>query len=478
MTKRVLFLFLCFFLAGTSLLMAQSEPDETDDPFKNSPFFSKPIDELIGNEKRDQPEEPDEEEKDDEGYQHRAKTRYVTRINNEGLDFGGFFESGPYTSNELYAAYPILPMVHFNRVDGVFLGIREERMQWYSYNHFFDIVNLHPTGMIGYSFGQDEWQYEAGLERYFGHKKHLILGGGIYNATSTDDYWRMGLMETSLSAVFAGYDYLDYYKQEGWGLYALARTTNYFEGGVSFNQNTFSSLEQSTDYHMFGKNDFYRPNPAVDYFFGTPVDSIDVAGLTLSAAFNPKHIILLPRFTFSLSGVMEIADPEYGISDYSYTKYLTEFISYLNFEPGAVLKYRLRAGSITGEAPEMKEFHLGGPGSLRAQPYKSLPLNSDGGNKMLLSNAEIQFGSGGYWNDGWIDLDDFYLSFFLDSGWTSYYSGENENPLDGFSEFSVSKMEHSGGIGLGTNSIRAEVAWDLNQTSRAPILWIRFNPTF
>jgi hypothetical protein len=477
MKSRILLTYLFMMLLGSVSVMAQTSSSE-EDPFKNNPFFSKPLDELLNS--KEKPDTTAQEKDHDHDSDHRGSDvrRYVHRINNEGLDFGGFFEAGPYSSNSLYASYPVMPMVHFNRVNGLFLGVREERMQWYSYNDFFDVIDLHPHGMIGYSFGQREWQYEAGLERYLGFNNRIMIGAEIYNATTTDDFWRVGLTETSFTSILAGYDYLDYYKQRGWGAYLLARSYRFFEGGVSYNQNQFNSLEVESDFWLFGKKNLYRPNPPVEIMNGEAVDTLDVGSLTFSASFNPKHILILPRFTFSLAGLMELADPGYGTSDYEYQKYTAEFISYLNIEPGAVIKYRLKAGSITGDAPVMKEFHLGGPGSLRAQPFKVLPFGADAGNRMLLSNAEIQFGSSDYWNDGWIDVDDFYISLFLDSGWTSDYTGPNTNALDGFSDFSFDKLEHSGGFGLGTNSIRGEIAWDLNNTDQAPIIWIRFNPTF
>lgn len=475
MQKRI-FLYLLILALGTVPSLAQVSSQE-DDPFKNNPFFSKPLEELLGSGEEVDTTKSNSVERNGELEQNEVK-RSVHRINNEGLDFGGFVESGPYSSNELYASYPVMPMVHFNRVNGLFLGIREERMQWYRYNDFLEIIDLHPHGMIGYSFGQDEWQYEAGLERYFGFSDRIIIGAEFYSSTTTDDYWRVGLSENSLTSFFAGYDYLDYHKQTGWGAYILARSTQYFEGGVSYNQNQFNSLDVESSFWLFGKTNLYRPNPPVEIINGNPVDTLDIGSLTFSAAFNPKQILILPRFTFSLTGLAEFAHPDYGVSDYDYQKFTAEFISYLNIEPGAIIKYRLKAGSITGDAPIMKEFHLGGPGTLRAAPFKSLPGILNGGNKMLLSNAEIQFGSSSYWNDGWIDVDDLYLSLFLDSGWTNDFTGPNTNALHGFSEFDFNQLEHSGGFGIGTNSVRAEFAWDLNNTDKTPVFWIRFNPTF
>ncbi len=472
MIKRILLLTACISLAAISVSFGQTNEE---DPFKNDPFFSKPLSELFGKD-HSTPDSTSVTEEPQES--HHGFKRYVSRINAEGIDLGGALEAGPYSSNSLYGSYPVLPMIHFNRVNGLFLGIREERMQWYNHNHFLGINNINLHGLLGYSFGQKEWQYELGLERYVGFNKRIIIGAEFYNATTTDDYWRTGLTETSLTSLFAGYDFLDYYKQKGFGAYVLLRSKRLFEGGISYNDDRFNSLNKASSFAVFGPNDRYRLNPPIEIINGMPVDTLSIASFSFSGAFNPKKLLLTPHFTFSLLGKIEVGDPGISSSDYSYTKYTAELTSYLNFEPGGVFKYRLKAGSITGDAPLMKEFQLGGPGSLRAIGLKSIPDNAQSGNKMLLSNAEIQLGSTGYNSDNWLDFSDFYISLFLDSGWANNHTGSNAKLLDGFQDFQITDLHHNGGIGLGSDSFRFELAWDLRNTSRAPVLWLRLNPTF
>lgn len=248
---------------------------------------------------------------------------------------------------------------------------------------------------------------------------------------------------------------------------------------------------QQTDWSVFGSKNNYRTNPPIEYISGAPVDTLNISSLTFAGSFNPKRLVLSDHFTFTLNGMVEMADPGIGASDYAYNKYVGEMSTFINFEPGGVFKWRLKTGAITGEAPNFKEFQLGGIGSLRALPYKSLggtggtvPIGSQGlnhyANQMFLSNAEIQFGSPSYSSSEWIDFDDFYLSLFLDSGWANYNSdlAESDNPFTDFLDFEFEDLRHNGGIGIGSSLIRAELAWDLNETDRAPVFWIRLNPTF
>lgn len=458
---RYFLLMILLLVFGVSA-MAQTKSDSTsDDLFKNDPFFSNSMDDFFNG---------------DSTINDRDHKAFVKDLNQEGLDYRNVFEAGPYNTNALYSVFPNLPMIHYNRVDELFLGIKRERMQWYPYQEFLDIPNIQLHGMIGYSTGQKNWQYTVGMEKLLGRDKHMLMGFEFHNATSTDDYWRVGLTETTFTSLLAGYDYMDYYGQKGWGMYLLFRTNRLFEGGIAFNDDRYSSLSRETNWALFGAGGRYSMNPPVDLIGGSTISDVDISALTLSASYNPKKLVLDRNIMFSISAMAEFADLGIGTSEYSYSKYGAELISFLNFEPGGIIKYRLKASGITGESPLLKQLYLGGIGTLRALPFKSL----GGGNQMLLSNLELQFGQPLLHSGDWIDFDDFYISLFLDSGWVEYdpEMTDSKNPFAGFDSFSFSDLRHNGGFGLGSNLIRGEIAWDLNHTSRAPVLWLRFNPTF
>ncbi|MDZ7693527.1 MAG: hypothetical protein U5K69_20815 [Balneolaceae bacterium] len=281
--------------------MAQSSGEQPEeDPFKNDPFFSRPLQDFFQqSSSQDSSKDPEEN-----------VTSRLRRLNDEGVDYDTFLEAGPYNSNALYANYPNLPMIHFNRVNGLFLGLKKERMQWYNDEWLLDIPSIQTHGMIGYSTAQKEWNYTIGLEKLFGRKKYMMVGAEYYKATATDDYWRVGLTETTITSLLGGYDFLDYYRQDGYGTYLVLRSRRLFEGGVSFNQTQYSSMNQQTDWALFGSGGRYRPNPPVEVLGGSAVDTLDISTLSFSGSFNPKRLILSDFFdTVSLSGVIELADP-------------------------------------------------------------------------------------------------------------------------------------------------------------------------
>lgn len=455
MAQKLLTILFLVLLPGIGFAQQSKE-----DPFKRDPFFTKSLDEFFG--AGDQSEE---------GEKIVDTERAIKRVSNTGIDLGGSFEAGPYYSNSLYSQYPNLPMIHYNRVNGLFLGIRRERMQWQHRGGFLKVQQIYPHGFIGYGTASKEWEYSIGLEKLFGEERRFMIGGEYYKATSTEDYNRTGLIENSLTSFFGAYDFMDYQKMEGFGIYSVFRTARWVEAAFSYNNDRFNSLEQNTSYSLFGRSGTYRPNSPIDLFS----DEIDLDRYSASLSFNPRNVLLTDRFTFSASLAAELADNSDSDFDYRYNKYWSTLKVFYNFEPGSILRWRMNAGGITGNAPDFKDFYLGGIGTLRGSPFKYFR-----GNQMLASNLEVQFGTPSSRAGEWIRDYNLHLLFFLDSGWTRDIPElrTGSDPTAGFKEFSFSEFQHDAGVGIGTGAFRFEVAWPLKEFESTPAFWIRLNPTF
>lgn len=467
MVKKLLFILVLSL--SSSLLYAQEESEtpkdsttvtasfeDEDDPFKESPFFSRPVHELL----REPPKDWGNKEK------VRQKKTY-RKFDDSGVDFGDLFVRDVYSAPLIYAQYPVLPMVHYNRVNGLYLGVQQERMAWHDYDFLFDIPGISITGGLGYAFALEEWQYALGLEKRIGEREYVILGAEYHNQTTTDDYWRVGVNETSITALGAGYDFLDYYKLEGYGAYALFRTRRFVEFGITYNNDDYLNLEQQTDYAFFGSASTFRPNQ--------DIDELNLKSVTLGASFNPNNLILSSVFSFNTNLLYEMADWDSFDNETEFRRVIAESELYFRLDRNTVWKTRLRAGHITGNAPLQRTFELGGVGSLRARPYKFLANN----NQYLLGNSELQFGQSG-WGDRWLDFSSFYLSLFLDSGWTQFNPDlvDGSSPFEGWGDFSLPDAFFDVGAGLGTSFARVEVAWRDANFESSPVVWIRFNPTF
>lgn len=452
-----------FYIVCISVLLSakgvNAQQSEADDPFKRDPLFTQSIDELFG---------VTDTEKAKGRTSNERKVRYMAY---RGIDLGGSIEAGPYHSSDLYSQYPNLSMIHYNRVNGLFLGLRMERMQWYRYSGFLNIPGINPHGYIGWGTASKEWEYAIGAEKRIGPKEHLMIGAEYHRGTATEDYNRVGLNETTVTSLLAGYDFLDYYKMEGFGLYTLMRTRRWLEAGFSYNRDTFSSLRANTDYSLFGKKSTYRPNPGID----SNADEIDLDIYSFSISFNPRTVLISDKFTFAAKVKAELADNKGSDQDYRFNKVLSEVKMYFSFEPGSLLSWRIQAGGISGNAPDFKQFYLGGIGTLRGSPYKMF-----NGNQMVASNLEVKFGRPSHRNGNWINEYNLHLLLFLDSGWSQMSEDlfEASNPYEKIGQFSLSDMQHDFGIGIGTGAFRAELAWPLKTFDSTPIFWIRLNPTF
>lgn len=443
--------------AGT---MAQNQEEE--DPFERDPIFNQSLDELFGRKDTTNEQEIDNQEDIDSAFQQLSRT---------GIDLGGSIEAGPYYSSDLYSLYPNLPTIHFNRVNGLFIGVRKERMQWHRYSSFLDIPQIQPHGFIGWGTASKDWEYAIGLEKIIGENRGVLIGGEFHHATATEDYKRVGLVESSLTSFFAGYDFPDYYNMKGFGFYGIVRTQRWLEAGFSYNRDTFSTLQRNTKFSLFGKSSTYRLNPPID----ENADEIDLDIYTLSLSINPRNILIANKFTMAATIKAELVENNASDQGYRYNKYFSEFRLYYNFEPGSIFRWRVQTGGITGNAPDFKNFYLGGIGTLRGSPYKIFQ-----GNQMVLSNFEVQFGRPSGYSGEWISDYNLHLLLFLDSGWAQQTPDlmDANTPFSGFGSFSISEMQHDAGFGIGTGAFRLELAWPLKTFDNSPTLWIRFNPTF
>ncbi|TVQ01212.1 MAG: hypothetical protein EA359_14155 [Balneolaceae bacterium] len=461
---RISILTLFLFLLIRPELFAQTA--DPDDPFRRDPIFTTSIDELFGRSGPDDASEVAEIDREPDDF-----NRAVRRLSITGLDLGGSFEAGPYYSSALYSQYPNLPTFHFNRVNGLFFSIRKERMQWHRNDSFLNIPQIQPHGFIGYGTASKDWEYAIGLEKLIGTNRRFMVGAEYYNATGTEDFRRVGLVESTVTSFLAGYDYLDYHKMEGFGIYSVFRTRRWLETSFSYNATNYSTVFQNTRYSLFGYASTYRPNPAIDEL----TDEIKLDTYSISLSLNPRKVLITNYFTASGNVVAELADNGQSDEDYRFNKYRADATVYYNFEPGSVLKWRVQAGGITGNAPDFKDFYLGGIGTLRGSPFKFFK-----GNQMLASNIEVQFGRPSRRAGEWIRDYNLHLLFFLDSGWVRDIEelAGSGNPFKGLNQFSFKDLQHDAGVGIGSGVVRFELAWPLRTFDSTPVFWFRLNPTF
>ncbi len=408
-----------------------------------------------------------EEKNDYRRNRYNKQNKYNYYYSNDGIDheFDFFSQIGPNPA--VYGFSPSIQAIHYNRVNGLFLGLDTEFDDFV--HDFTDDYDLEVQALAGYSFGQEEWQYQIGLEKPIGRR--LRLGADYHNVTATDDYWRSGLSENSVSSLIAGYDYHDYYKSEGYNIYGSFRLFRSTYLGASYGADTFNSLEAVTAYNIFGDGNIYRSNPAIDANF----DELFHQSAGFSLNMNPKLYNITRNVSTSLEVRGEIGNLTKTSNDFLFNKYIVQSRSVFRLARSTFLRWRVMGGAITGSAPDFKQFTLGGIGTMRASQYKSMQ-----GNAMVLSNLELVFGRNTDFDLGFIDIDGFYISLFMDSGWSEFNSDllDTTDPLIAFDNFAFSELNHNAGIGIGSDKLRFEFAKPISDKGGFSAFWIRLNPTF
>lgn len=449
--KKIILVLLLISIGSNYAIGQVVEPPE-DDPFADDPFFNKPLKdwfstELIADRMRRRSERIFKENNIDEGY--RDLTGFGV---NDGI-------------NELSKLNPYL---RFNRVEGLYLGIHVNDLLEWDRDADFKLF-----GSAGYAFGREDWLYTIGAERYIGFSRDFKIGFTHYNITDSEDTWRTGWVENSLSSFFAGYDFMDYHDRQGTQFYAVLRQGRWMEFSLAFMDDSYSALSRNTRYSMFGKKSTYRDNPLIEEGHIRMV----MAGFQV----NPTHRLVSPNFAISADVYAELAGSFLG-TDFAFNRIEAEARSTLRLDETAIVKSRLRAGAIQGTAPDFKRFTLGGISSLRATEFKSIS-----GDYMLLLNNELFLGKrvGSRSDRGWrqemTDQDNLRLVLFADMGWTNLGS-KNAVSLSSdnstFSDFRLTDVIIDVGVGVNFSTFRVELAWPSNQLSGTPAVWVRLNQTF
>lgn len=426
------------------------EPEQGDDPFADDPFFTKPLKDWFGTEE----------------IKERVRRTSDRIIVDRGIDEGSRDITGLAEGAGINKLNVVNPWFRYNRVEGAYLGFSiDERLRWGSRK------DLRGFGSLGYSFGREEAQYSFGVERFFGYSRKLIFGVSYHKLIDSEDKWRVGDMENTVSALFAGFDHLDYFESQGIQVYTIVRLGDWVEQTLAYQDHEYKALQNVTRYSMFGKKSTFRENPTFD--------EGRAQAIIFGTSFNKRERALTPLFMMSGDILVELSDASTVKTDYDFRRYQAEIRTAFRIDHTALLQNRFRAGAITGNSPDFKEFSLGGISTLRARPYKYLT-----GTHMMLFNSELHLGRkvGNRHNkdrfDTAIDINNLKFTIFADLGWTQSQITNKSNVFEGFDSFSFSNVYSDAGVSVNFNLIRVEAAWPTDNFSQTPVIWFRLNSTF
>jgi hypothetical protein len=419
--------------------------DDEKDPFEDDPFFTKPIQEILSPAR----------------FRDNLKRQRDRVLMHGGIDTRKRDLYGYSDFPGLSTLLPNLQNVRFNRVDGLAIGVRIDQLNWSEYRE------VRPFGFADYAFARKRFNFGFGLERVFGARKRFKLGAEYHNTTDSDDQWRLGFTENSLFSFFSGYDFMDYYNRRGVNAYMVFRQSSWIDHTISFRVDEYHSLEANTSFNLFGGRSHVRPNPGIS--------EGRYQSLVYALNYNQDDFMQLRNFSLAGDLFVQLGDFSNFATDYRHNRYEAELRSVLKIDRLSALKARFRAGSVTGdEIP--RGFALGGVGTMRAHPFKSIK-----GERMLLSNVELMMGNWqGHqrWNNDWIHSKRVYYSLFADFGWVNSNEISSKNPVSGFGSFRFADVKTDVGVSVNFSVVRFELAWQTADILGTPVFWVRLNPVF
>ncbi len=356
-------------------------------------------------------------------------------------------------------------LLRYNRVEGLFVGLGSDKKYYWDSRRSWTAF-----GSLGWGFKSHTWRYNLGLARQFALSDagdHLLeIGIEGYSLTDSKDNWIISTNENSAAAFFIHEDFLDFFSRRGvtghlaWYTQgSLVRT----EMRVGYSADSYRSLEQRTDWALFGGEKMFRPNP--------PIQDGEMRSITASAGLTTFDKTAFGPEGWSLHVNAEIGSGMKG-SDFSFNTVVGDIRRYQPIGRHDNLNLRLRVGTAEGILPPQKLFELGGIGTLHAYRYKTFA-----GNRMILMNAE-------YIIDGdFLDELDFWPASIL-SGLTFLFMSDaglvrsvatDDPATSGFDNIGFGDFAHDFGVGISNRSGSFRLAYSWRTDVKAPgVIIFRF----
>ena len=355
----------------------------------------------------------------------------------------------------------------YNRVEGLFLGFGSNKRYYWDNQRSYSLY-----GSAGYGFKSHAWRGNLGLSRQFAFDDGQMfeIEGEGHSLTDTKDDWLIGVHENTAAAILIHEDYRDYFRRDGYGVnagYVLQQDYVTAELKAGYLADEYRSMDNKTEWSLFGGKKLFRPNPAID--------EGKMRGIVASAGLSTVTSTIDGPEGWSIHTTAEFINKSYG-GDFKFDRYVADIRRYQPLSRWDNLNIRFRVGSSEGVLPIQKEFDMGGLGTLQGYPFKE-----DQGNRMLLMNAEFIvngdfLGDLSFW-PSWL-MRGINLLFLSDAGLV-----RNVAPTalwtEGFEKIRFSDFKHDVGAGISTRngSFRAAFVWRTDH-SEPPRFIFRFARPF
>lgn len=192
----------------------------------------------------------------------------------------------------------------YNRVEGAHLGVMFD----------FDSLSpyIRPEGRFAYGFSSKKSSWKLGTTIYTDHRREFGLGASLFRKYErTPGLLPYDALFNGLAALLEKVDVYDYYRTEGWNLFASLEPSPVVSLRLTYSGDKESDAPNVTDYSLFYPHQSFRSNPPVDpgtmrsvrldFRLGReplPIDLIVYDGLGLSIEHS-SHSLLSSDFDFT-----------------------------------------------------------------------------------------------------------------------------------------------------------------------------------
>ncbi|MFZ5517361.1 MAG: BamA/TamA family outer membrane protein [Candidatus Zhuqueibacterota bacterium] len=354
-------------------------------------------------------------------------------------------------------------MFRYNRVEGLFLGLRIPQNDW----HDEDGGGFHLFGHAGYGFAGKRGSYQIGFGRGFFDQFGFSLGVEAHDMIETDDKWIMQEFENSLAAMLIKEDFHDFYRREGYSLYASQNITQYLRVSAEYRKDIHHNLEKNTNWSLFGGKKKFRENPAID--------EIDFMSLIAKITIDSRDDYKYPDqgWLITLSG--EYAGKDFNDNGVNFDRFIVDVRRYQPLSYGENLNFRIRAGSSRGVLPQQYLFDLGGISTLPGYKFKEFENH----NRMVLGNLEYQIRENRNPINDFLAFDDMNLIIFASAGYV--WSVENtDKATHGFKSLVWDDLYTDVGVALCNRdgNVRLNIAKRMDEHDRPVIVTFRISRPF
>ncbi len=317
-------------------------------------------------------------------------------------------------------------LAHYNRVDGVFLGISLPP-------RYTDNSGLEIYGFGGHAFASKKWQYQIGGEIYFGEDWRTSFGLEAHDHTATEDEWVMPEDENNAAAFFINEDFRDYFRREGYSAYVSQQLSENAKLTAGYRRENLFSLPNETDWSLFVNRKQFRVNPLIA--------EGRLASYFAQGVWDTRNHRTHPDRGWRIQ--IEAASSRPSLkSAYDFDRVLIDLRRYQPLGDGRNFDLRLRAGSARGQVPEQFLFDLGGVSTLPGLRFKELT-----GDRMLLGNIEYRIDAGRSRLGDIPLLGELNLILFADAG-LAWFAEDKSDLTASFDYFTLNKLKTDIGLGL------------------------------